>query len=82
VGEWFADWFRSFARGYQFRIEEARSIGERVFVVAHHDGRGRSSGVAIDWSLGYTFTIEAGQIARLELYRGRADALEAGGTEE
>ena len=24
VGEWFGDWFRSFARGYRFEVEEAR----------------------------------------------------------
>src|SRR5690349_17448428 len=79
VGEWFGDWFRSFARGYRFRIEETRSAGERVFLVAHHDGRGRSSGIAIAWSLGYAFTIQEGKIARLELYEGRADALKAAG---
>jgi uncharacterized protein len=82
VGEWFADWFRSFARGYRFRIEEMQSVGERVFLVAHHDGLGRSSGVAIDWSLGYVFTIEGGKIARLAVYRRRADALKAVGLEE
>jgi ketosteroid isomerase-like protein len=82
VGEWFADWFRSFARGYRFRIDEMQANGERVFVVAHHDGRGRSSGVAIDWSLAYAFTIERGKIARLEVYAARSDALKAVGLKE
>ena len=82
VGQWFADWFRSFARGYGFRLEEARSVGERVVLVAHHDGRGRSSGIAIDWSLGYVFTINGNKIARLEVYGAGAEALKAVGLEE
>jgi ketosteroid isomerase-like protein len=82
VGNWFADWFRSFARGYRFTIEELRSVGERVFLVAHHDGRGRSSAIAIDWSLGYVFTVSNGKITRLELYSGRADAVKAVGLQE
>jgi len=71
VGEWFADWFRSFVRGYRFRIEEVQSAGERVFLVAHHDGRGRSSGVAIDWTLAYAFTIQG---ARSLAWRCTEDA--------
>lgn len=81
VGEWFADWFRSFARGYRFEVQETRSAGERVAVVARHDGHGRTSGVAIGWTLGYAFTIDAGKIARLEVYHGRAEALGAIGLE-
>ena len=39
VGEWFADWFRSFARGYQFRIEEPQCprtgpAGKRCYALA------------------------------------------------
>jgi ketosteroid isomerase-like protein len=79
VGEWFADWFRSFARGYRFDLEETRLVGNRVVVVARHSGVGRSSGAPIDWSIGYVFTIGAGKIARLELHRGLEDALTAAG---
>jgi ketosteroid isomerase-like protein len=82
VGEWLADWFRSFARGYRFEVEETRSVGAHVVAVARHDGHGRSSGVAIDWTLGYAFTITEGKISRLELYQGRAEAFEAVGLEE
>jgi ketosteroid isomerase-like protein len=81
VGDWFADWFRSFAE-YQFDIEEALSVDERVFMVVHHHGRGRASGVALDWSLAYAFTIRGGKIARMELYPSRAEALAAVGLAE
>jgi len=82
VGEWFGDWFRSFARGYQFHIQEMGAIGERVFTVARHSGRGRSSGVPIDWSLAYIHAVEAGKIGRIELFADRADAFEAAGLQE
>ena len=82
VGDWFADWFRSFARGYRLQIEEVRSVDDRVFMVGHHSGRGRSSGAVLNWSVAYAFTVEAGKIARLELYAARATALKAVGLEE
>jgi ketosteroid isomerase-like protein len=82
VGEWFGDWFRSFARGYQFDIHEMRPAGERVFVAVRHRGRGRSSGVAIDWNVGLAFAVNAGKIVRLELFSDRSGALKAVGLEE
>jgi ketosteroid isomerase-like protein len=82
VGDWFADWFRSFARGYQFHIQEMRPIGKRVFLVLRHRGRGRSSGVVLEWSVAYVYTIKAGRIARIELFSDLSDALKAAGLEE
>jgi ketosteroid isomerase-like protein len=73
VGEWFGDWFRSFARGYRFGIEELRPVDERVVAVVRHSGTGRASGVPMDWSIAYVFTIRDAGIARLELF----DSLEA-----
>jgi ketosteroid isomerase-like protein len=77
VGEWFADWFRSFARGYRFEVESVRALGERVVVTARHRGSGRTSGVPTDWSIAYVFTIAEATIDRLELYGGLDEALEA-----
>jgi ketosteroid isomerase-like protein len=81
VGAWFGDWFRSFARGYQFDIQEIRPAGKNIFVVARHRGRGRSSGVVIDWSVAYAFAVTAGKLARLELFPDRSEALKAIGLE-
>jgi|GEM_PF-1156261 uncharacterized protein len=77
VGDWFGDWFRSFAGDYRFDIEEAFAVAERVFVFARHHGRGRASGVALDWSVFYVYTVRAGKVTRVEMYADRADALEA-----
>jgi ketosteroid isomerase-like protein len=82
VGDWFADWFRSFAPGYRFEIDEITAAGERVFMVARHHGHGRASGVSLDWSVAYAFTVRADKIVRLELYAERADAARAAGLEE
>jgi ketosteroid isomerase-like protein len=80
VGEWFADWFRSFAKGYRFTIETMQDAGERVVLSARHSGSGRASGVPMDWSIAYVFTIREGRIARLELYEDLDSALAAAGT--
>jgi ketosteroid isomerase-like protein len=82
VGQWFGEWFRSFERGYRFTVEEARDLGDAVLVVAEHDGRGRASGVAVQTRLAYLYRVRDGEIVRIEVHRGGADALEAAGLAE
>ena len=77
VGQWFGNWFRAFQRGYQFNLEEARDLGDTVLVVAHHQGRGRTSGIEVRSSIAYLFRVRDGEIARLELFPDRAAALDA-----
>jgi ketosteroid isomerase-like protein len=77
VGRWFGEWFRAFQRGYRFDLEEARDLGDTVLVVAHHQGRGRTSGVEVRSSIAYLFRVRDGEIARLELFPDRAEAVEA-----
>ncbi len=80
VADWFAEWFSSFA-DYRFEVEEVRSAGERVFAFASHRGRGRASGVELDWSLAYAYTVHCAKVVRLEIFRDREDALRAVGPE-
>ena len=77
VGQWFADWFRTFEPGYHFDIEEARDLGDVVFLNASHRGRGRTSGAAVQGRTGYLYTVRGGKIVRAELYASPAEALEA-----
>ncbi len=77
VGEWFANWFKTFEPGYRFEIEEARAFGDVVFLNATHRGRGRTSGLEVRGETGYLYTVRDGKIVRAELYRTPADALEA-----
>jgi ketosteroid isomerase-like protein len=82
VGQWFADWLTTFEPGYHFDIEEARDLGDVVFLNATHRGRGRSSGVEVQGQTGYLYKVRDGKIVRVELYRSPAEALEAAGVRE
>ena len=79
VGQWFADWFRSFERGYHFDFEEIRDLGDVVFLVASHHGRGRTSGVEVAGRTAYLYTVSDGKVVRAELFADREDALAAAG---
>ena len=82
VGEWFGDWFRQFAPDYRFEVHEARDLGDRVFLVATHHGRGRASGVPVTQQLAYLYTVDGGKISQIEAWAERAPALEAAGLSE
>ena len=77
VGRWFGNWFRAFQRGYHFDLEEARDLGDVVLVVAKHSGRGRTSGAEVRARMAYLYRVRDGKIARIELYPGSSEALEA-----
>jgi ketosteroid isomerase-like protein len=82
VGQWFANWLSAFEPGYRFDIEETRDLGDGVFLYATCYGRGRTSGVEVHGQTGFLYRLRGGKIVRVELYPGRADALEAAGLSE
>jgi ketosteroid isomerase-like protein len=82
VGEWFGEWFRTFASDYRFEIEESRDCGDRVFIVATHHGRGRASGVPVTQRTAYVYTVRQGRVSRVEAWVDREAALEAAGLRE
>lgn len=77
VGRWFGNWFQSFGRDYLFEIEEARMIGDRVFIHARHGGHGRLSGIEVRSELSYLYRVRAGKVVRVEIYPTREQALAA-----
>jgi ketosteroid isomerase-like protein len=77
VGEWFGNWFRTFAPGYRFEIVEARDLGDVVYLLANHTGRGRASGAEVHRQTGYLYRLRGGKVVRAELYSSGADALAA-----
>jgi ketosteroid isomerase-like protein len=81
VGRWFGDWLGAFGRDYRFEIQEARDLGDVVFIYATHGGTGRASGVEVHGDSGYLYKVRDGKVARVEFYETRDEALEAAGVE-
>jgi ketosteroid isomerase-like protein len=77
VGRWFGNWFRALQPSYHFELEEARDLVDVVLVVAKHSGRGRTSGAEVRARMAYLYGVRDGKIARIELYPGSSEALEA-----
>ena len=82
IGRWFGDWFLAFGKDYRFEVEEARSVGDRVFVVARHRGHGRSSEAEVEWVNVAVVSLRVGKVGQIELYGSRTEALEAVGLTE
>jgi len=77
VGRWFGNWFRAFQPSYHFELDEARDLIDVVLVVAKHAGRGGMSGAEARARMAYLYRVRDGKIARIELYPGSSEALEA-----
>ncbi len=60
-------------------FEEFIDAGDRVVVVAHHQGRGRGSGVEVDARFYEVYTLREGKVSRVDEYAEREEALEASG---
>ena len=76
VGRWFGDWFGTFEPGYHFDIEETRDLGNVVFLIASHRGRGRGSGVDVEGTTGYVYEVRDGKVAYVALYATLSEARE------
>lgn len=63
-------------------FEEFIDAGDQVVVVAHHQGRGRKSGVAVDARYFEVYTLREGKVSQIDEYDDRAEALEAAGLSE
>ena len=74
-GRWFSDWFVAFGEDYRQQVEEARSVGDRVFIVVRHHGHGRSSGAEVELENAQIISLREGKIVEAELYGSRAEAL-------
>jgi ketosteroid isomerase-like protein len=62
--------------------EQFLETGDDVVVIARISGKGRGSGVQIDWRQGYIWTIEAGKGVRFRWFNKPEQALEAAGLSE
>ena len=63
-------------------FEEFIDAGDQVVVVAHHQGRGRESGVEVDARYYEVYTLRAGKVWRVDEFAERWEALEFAGVRE
>ena len=59
-------------------LEEIIDGGDRVVLVAHHQGRGRS-GIEVEARFYEVYTLREGKVLRVDEYTEREEALEAAG---
>jgi ketosteroid isomerase-like protein len=78
-------YMQSFAKYWdeiRFEAQEYLDAGDKVIVVARLIGRGKSSGVAVERSWAYVWTVRDGKALRMDGYADREQALEAAGLPE
>ncbi len=63
-------------------VEEIIDGRDQVVVVAHHEGRGRKSGVQVDTRFYEVYTLREGKVSRVDEFTERAEALQAAGLSE
>jgi hypothetical protein len=63
-------------------LECIEAPNDRVFALVRQTGRGRESGVPIEAHLFQVATIQEGVVQKFEIFRHRAEALEAAGLSE
>jgi ketosteroid isomerase-like protein len=78
-------YIESFANYWdEIRFEPLEYIdaGQQVVVVARLVGRGKTSGVAVERTWAYVWTLRAGKALRMDGYANRREALQATGRRE
>jgi ketosteroid isomerase-like protein len=67
---------------FRLEAEEYFAAGEGVVAFVRAVGRGRGSGVEVDFRSAWLMTLRDGRVVRARLYRDRTKALEAAGLAE
>jgi len=67
---------------YEWIVEDALTSRDAVVAMLHCLGRGRGSGLEIDWRVAWIWTVRDGRGISLRFYRDRDRALEAAGLRE
>ena len=76
--EWLAVWDE-----YEVGVDEIFAApDDRVVVLFWHRGKGRTSGLAMEWHAAQIISVRGGKVARIDNYEDHAEALEAVGLSE
>ena len=78
------DWGRQIGPDYRLDIEALLGAGDRVLVGARHHAHERRSGVMVEQSTTFVYTLHEGKVSGIELWadEGREAALAAAGLRE
>jgi SnoaL-like domain len=77
------EWFAAFPFGdWEIHMDEPIDNGDQVVFTSHQRGRGASSGAGAALTLGNVFTVDSGQIVRMQIFQRPEEALEAAGQSE
>jgi ketosteroid isomerase-like protein len=74
-------WHAYFDEFDEFRwdVERLFGVADRVFLQVRERGRGRQSGVEVDWQRWWVYTLRDGLIVRAQFFLDESAALEAAG---
>ena len=64
---------------YRIVTDRYLDAGDKVVVFAHNRATARGSGMKLDQPFAYVWTVQAGKLARVEIYGNEREALEAAG---
>ena len=67
---------------FEAGLEEIFDAGDKVVVVVFQRGVGRASGVPVERRVGQVWTVRDGMVLRWQIFKDRAEALEAAGLAE
>jgi ketosteroid isomerase-like protein len=76
-----ADWVEGFDE-FTVKAEEFLDAGDEVVVRVHQEARGASTGVPVQVTFWWVYSLKDGKIIRLEMFEDREPALEAAGLSE
>lgn len=78
VGEWFGEWFRTFAQDAHFEILELVEFGDDgVLLVANHRASGRESGVGVEATFIWSHRLRDGKVVHVKGFESREQAARA-----
>jgi ketosteroid isomerase-like protein len=76
LGRIIGEWVQAFDE-WREEIHEIRDLGSQVYVVATQRGRAKGTGVEVESRYALLYEVEGGQITRMAMFSGEAEALAA-----
>jgi ketosteroid isomerase-like protein len=76
LGRIIGEWVEAFDE-WREEIREIRDLGSQVYVVATQRGRAKGTGVEVESRYALLYEVEGGQITRMAMFSGEAEALAA-----